>query len=374
MCMEKYYLNRIDRLELAFVRDGVFEKSLLSKSDDALIVPSFNAATSWDEPDKYVYKPDETDIVPEPPDWLPPIDNSHIEDWLRSPFEDNEEEVSKGFRIGDWWIIRDLTPFANSPYKHNYRVIKLEGYVPLGYIYFQTYLLNRDNIYLRISNQTLYSENLWTLIQKFITDFSLQMRYVSKLDIAIDSHIDIGSGIYDAMKNDHSITWLVNGRKILNRDETIKELFWVMSGSLNDPSKNKAMYIKQQQGPSQVSYNKTIEISDSNAKMYQIKKEDGLWSHNDYIYRNEIRLDRMCIIKYIERAKINDMQLFRLIRDENYRDELYKDITQRMIRWWKDGKLKTILDLVTEPEKESTSSQSLHLSASFVNDIASSKK
>lgn len=82
----------------------------------------------------------------------------------------------------------------------------------------------------------------------------------------------------------------------------------------------------------------------------------------------------MCIIKYIERAKINDMQLFRLIRDENYRDELFKDITQRMIRWWKDGKLKTILDLVTEPEKESTSSQSLHLSASFVNDIASSKK
>lgn len=379
--MKRNYENRIDRLELAFVRDGLFETSLEKQNDDVLnIPPLLPISPEWElEYDVYIPTGDET--IPEPPDWLPPLDDDDALAWLSSSegrIEDDEKTETRGFQIGDWWFIKDDTPFMNSPYKHNYRVIKLDGYVTLGHIYYQTYLLNRDYIYLRINNKCLYSEGVWTLIQKFRTDFSLRLHYVSKLDLAIDSTVDVGNILYGKMRNDPSIIWVVNGRKIHDRDTTIKNLFWVASGTLNDPTKNKSLYVKQEQGFTQVSYDKTLEISESSGKRYQIdtSREPELWSTDGYVFRNEIRLDRMCIIKYINYRGINDEEFFDLIQSAEYRAAMFSYLTQRMIRWWEDGKLTNISDLILLDQNNYWISDDPHddkhipLPASLVNDAA----
>lgn len=355
--MRKNIENRIDRLELAFVRDGVFETSLNSQTDDVLYVPSSPCDFSGWEPEDHIFIPSENNIIPEPPDWLPPQDDNDAQAWLSSSMDNKDEEgqiESKGFRIGDWWLIRDDTPFKNSPYKHNYRVMQLDGYTTLGFVYYQTYLLNRDFIYLRISNKCLYSEDVWQLIQKFITDFSLQFQYVSKLDIAIDSKVDVGNILYNNMKDDPSITWVVNGRKVHDRDATMEQIFWLASGSLNDPIKNKSLYIKQEQGLSQVAYDKTLEINERSGKRYQIvnNSEPELWSNDELIYRNEIRLDRMCIIKYLNNRGITDNELFNLIQSAEYRYSMFELLTQRLIRWRKNGRLTNIAELVSQDHSD----------------------
>ena len=379
--MKRNHENRIDRLELAFIRNGVFETSLERQNDDVLTIPTTCSCPVW-EPEDDIYIPTGEEIIPEPPDWLPPFDDNDALAWLspiRGENDDEAETATGGFRIGDWWFIRDDSPFRNSPYKHNYRVIKLDGYVTLGHVYYQTYLLNRDYIYLRLSNKCLYSGDVWTLIHKFRTDFSLQMRYVSKLDIAIDSAVDVGNTLYEKMRNDLSITWVVNGRKIYDRDASIKNLFWVASGTLNDPTKNKSLYVKQEQGFTQVSYDKTLEISESSGKRYQIdsSREPELWSTDGYIFRNEIRLDRMCIIKYIDNRGINDEELFDLIQSSQYRDAMFALLTQRLIRWWEKGKLTNIADLILKDRNDSVDGKDqqdgehILLPASLVNDTAS---
>ena len=383
--MMKHYRNSIDRLELAYKRNGRFESSLENGGDDeVLISPSDDVTEWWEDLDLFQFgiPPDDYEMpdLSNAPDYSEEDALADVEAWeqdkLMIPFtygrnKNGDKTELRGFCIGDWWFLRNDTPFKNSPYKYNYRVMTMRGGVTVGYIYYQTYLLNRDHIYLRVSNKLLYSEDVWEIIQQFTDDFHLDMRYVSKLDIAVDSPVNVSETIYTKMKDDPRITWIINGRKITDRDATLQRIFWNASGSLNDPIRNKTLNVKQEQGVTQVSYNKTTEICDKSGKFYQIDEIPELWSKDEYIYRNEVRLDRMCIIKYKDSHRMDDAQLYRYIQDEDNRDKMFTQISQRMIRWWEDGRLTNIPDRIFGGpngmhEQERPSEESTPISTSIV--------
>ena len=222
----------------------------------------------------------------------------------------------------------------------------------LGYIYYVTFLIRRNNIFLRLSNYALYHDKLWQLIRKFETDFHLQFEHVSKVDIALDSTLDTSIAVYNMMKEDYSIDWVINGHRIYDRDATIKELFWTNSGSLNNPDANRSLYVKQSEGLTLNCYDKTCEVSDKfNNKYYQIGDwyydEDNNLVEGDNIYRNETRLTRKSIINYTTGHHINDNQFLDMLQSPETLSEIFRNTSRKLIRWNKKGKSQDITTLIS---------------------------
>lgn len=318
--------NYLDRLEIAYERFPAFEQQLLS-------LPQ-----KWGPDTAY--------------GWVYHIDPSLAQAKADTPSSSSEDIIT----IGNWRFMPGGFVGPNSPYKYNYKVEVIDCPIGeldvFGYIYYETYLLKRDKIYLRLNNQLLYSDYYWDRIKAFERDFGLTFVCISKADIAIDSTIDTSKVVYKLMRWHREIDWVVNGRRITDRNKTIDKLFWANSGSLNDPDRNRSLYVKQAEGLTLNAYNKTIEIVDKSYKFYQTwdweLDDEGLLDYVEdvNIFRNEIRLGRKNIINYIESHGIDDNQFREIIKDPIGRFNVFRELVRQMIRWNDGGKSHDITTLI----------------------------
>lgn len=332
--MKQKSKNHIDCLEIAFERNSAVEQ-IFTGEPTGHYLSAEEAAEEWERS----------------------FDPARFAKAMESIAESEPEPVRVITEYKGWHIAEDKSPYTNSPYKYNFKVSKVDILADtcheFGYIYFETYLLQRDYIYLRVDNKQLYYYDLWKAIDKFMADFDLHLAYVSKLDIAIDSEIDTSKIIFSLMKRRKDITWILNGRKIQDRDKTIKQLFWVTSGSLNSPDANKTLYVTQKEGLKMVCYDKRQEIVDKDCrKFYQRYEEyessDGLLGLVESAnYRNEIRLNRKNIVTYMESHGLSDKQLFKLIRSEASRGLIFMTLSGAMLRWWDNGEIMSAYSLIT---------------------------
>lgn len=317
--------NYLDRLEIAYERFPAFEQQLLSYPQQ------------WGPDNAY--------------GWIYDIDPTVVR--AKSDTSPTENK----FTIGRWCFTRGEFVGPNSPYKFNFKVDIID--CPVGeiedfaFLYYETYLLKRDKIYLRLNNRVLYSDYYWDRIKAFERDFGLTFVNISKADIAIDSTIDTSKVIYRLMRWHPEIDWVVNGRRITDRDKTIDKLFWANSGSLNDPDANRSLYVKQAEGLTLNAYNKTIEIVDKSYKYYQTGDweygDDGLLDYveDEYIFRNEIRLVRKNIINYNDGHGLDDNQFREMMENPNGRFQVFVDLSRQMIRWTDGGKSHDISTLIS---------------------------
>ena len=353
----------IDKLELAYERNPEFESKLHGSPRQHGEYDAFGWALDIETTMTPITTTPSTRPAPTPPissDEPVILDNATADDIfdeiITLPFEelqgivqpipcDNDDADSVS--IGKWSFVRGKFIGPNTAYKYNYRV-EYDGMV-FGYLYYETYLLRREKIYLRLANYTLYNEGYWQLLRDFETDCGLKFVHISKADIALDTTVDTSKLVYAMMKGFKSIEWVVNGHRVLDRNATIQKLFWTTSGSLNDPDKNRTLYVTQTEGLELCCYDKTTEIDDKSLKFYQT----GDWDYDeddiiegDNIYRNEARLTRKNITNYLEGHHINDHQFRNLLQNMDTRLEIFRNLSRKMIRWNKDGRSQDILSLV----------------------------
>ena len=327
----------IDKLELAFERDPSFEKQLQVSNDQNDQDPSYGWAVDV-----------EGSLVPVP-------DDISFDDLLNGdyvPMVTGGGSSDNSITIGNWCFVRGSFPGPNTAYKHNYRVEHIEPngeFSILGHIYYQTYLLRRDKLYLRMANYALYDESFWELIQAFEHDFGLRFVHVSKVDIALDSPVNTSNVVYNLMKQDKSIDWVINGHRVMDRNKTVKKLFWTTSGSIENPDLNRSLYITQTEGLTLNCYDKTTEIEAKSNKYYQTGdwglENDGE-TESDAIYRSETRMSRKDVINYTESHSISDVQFRSELQNLETRFEIFRTLSRKLIRWNKDGRSRDITTLV----------------------------
>ena len=339
----------IDKLELAYQQNPEFTELLSPPKRDGE-----DNAFGWE---RDITEPFSPPIIPSYED-ADILDNDAVDDFLNSfvidgscdsgstPWEDT-------VTIGNWHFVRGKFPGTNTNYKYNFRVEHdtEDGDTSVfGFLYYVTYRRGREeNIYLSLANYKLYDEGFWQELRSFETDFGLSFVHVSKVDIALDGVVDTSKVIYNLMKRDKSIDWVINGHRIVDRNATIKKLFWILSGSLDNPDANRVLYIKQKEGLTINCYCKTIEIEDKSQKYYQIGDwevgENGILD-DDSIYRNEIRLTRKDIGHYIKLHGMDELQFRNSLEDKDCRFNCFREFCRKLIRWNRNGKSQDITTLV----------------------------
>ena len=104
-----------------------------------------------------------------------------------------------------------------------------------------------------------------------------------------------------------NVTTILNGKKILDRDEDRPEINYPASGSLNNQNKYQTVNIKQRnaikdknKGVTIQTYDKIAEIKNSSDKQYIME----YYGNPQRLYRTEVHLNAEDIKNYVERRNI----------------------------------------------------------------------
>lgn len=174
-------------------------------------------------------------------------------------------------------------------YCHNFAVYCSSMYV--GQLFFDTPNPNRPHIYLAVDNRILYT----CVGGLSYIEQALHLSYyrISKLDICLDSNINIINRFYRLLK-DESQTLIINNKVIRDRYNIIDKMIHYSTGSLKNIRRNKSFILKGNE-IELVAYNKQQEIDNSSQKEY-IKENLQM---DKKIYRLEVRFTNF---KQIQKA------------------------------------------------------------------------
>ena len=162
-----------------------------------------------------------------------------------------------------------------------------------------------------VDNQMLYTNlNGLGYIEQAL---NLNFFRISKLDICLDSNLNVIDRFYKLLKDDKQ-TIIINNKAIKDRQSIIDNIIHLSSGSLQSIRKIKSFVIKGNE-MELVGYNKSVEI-EKTGKDY-IKDNLGL---DKKIYRLEIRLKNYKLINNaLQYCNVNMEELYYHPFDENIR-------------------------------------------------------
>ena len=155
-------------------------------------------------------------------------------------------------------------------------------------------------VWISLNNETLYSDRFFFL-DYIATTLGLTMHNITTLDLAIDTPFCVYNKVWKNIR-EKSITTILNGKKITDRDEDRPEITRIISGSLNK-DKYKTLCIKQRnairdktKGITVVFYDKVAEINNISHKDYILKK----YNNPRKLYRTEVHLNNDDIKTFLE--------------------------------------------------------------------------
>ena len=163
----------------------------------------------------------------------------------------------------------------------------------------------KRKVWLTISNETLYSQDVYflTYIEQRL---GLTFHNGTTLDLALDTSFNIRKDVKMLLHN-KNVTTILNGKKILDRDEDRPEINYPASGSLNNQNKYQTVNIKQRnaikdknKGVTIQTYDKIAEIKNSSDKQYIME----YYGNPQRLYRTEVHLNAEDIKNYVERRNI----------------------------------------------------------------------
>ena len=163
----------------------------------------------------------------------------------------------------------------------------------------------KRKVWLTISNETLYSQDVYflTYIEQRL---GLTFHNGTTLDLALDTSFNISKDVKMLLHN-KNVTTILNGKKILDRDEDRPEINYPASGSLNNQNKYQTVNIKQRnaikdknKGVTIQTYDKIAEIKNSSDKQYIME----YYGNPHRLYRTEVHLNAEDIKNYVERRNI----------------------------------------------------------------------
>lgn len=199
-----------------------------------------------------------------------------------------------------------------------------------GKISYGTYNPYRNQLYINIDNKIFYKDDDILIGAISIIEQTLHLEYMalSKLDFALDVEKDIIKVFYNLIKKD-DITPIILNKKITDKDEEIKQLLHMATGTRSHPYLYKSFYIGNKEGGLTLAcYNKTKEIIDNGYKKEYIIKKDGF----KRIYRLEIRTIRHTLKDTLNKLFIDEEELYRRLFDKDFLMKIFIALLDRLIR------------------------------------------
>ena len=186
-------------------------------------------------------------------------------------------------------------------------------------------------VWVSLNNETLYSTDIYFL--DYITDrLGLIAHNITTLDLCLDTSFNVSSSVKQFIR-DKSITTILNGRRIVDREADRPEIVYVMSGNLNK-YKYLTLSIKQRnaikdksKGVTIITYDKKAEILNSSEKTYIL----DYYQRPRSLYRTEVHLNNEDIKAYLNRENKEFNPL--MIYDETILEDMYFHYLNSVIRF-----------------------------------------
>ena len=186
-------------------------------------------------------------------------------------------------------------------------------------------------IWVSVANSALYCNEKYYI--DYISDtLGLKLHNITTLDIAMDMTKNIGKTTKHLIRN-KQLTTILNGKKIIDRNEDRPEITYTYSGTLNK-DKYMTLNIKQKKaikdkskGTSLTAYDKRAEIINSSHKDYIME----LYGNPKKLHRLEVHLNNEDIKDYVntKRIEINLNTIFQ----PHFLYELYIYTLNSLIRF-----------------------------------------
>jgi hypothetical protein len=187
-------------------------------------------------------------------------------------------------------------------------------------------------VWMSLNNETLYTDDFHflTYIEQRL---GLEFHNVTSLDLCLDTPFII-SPLIKAYLHKKDVTTILNGKRIIDRDEDRAEISYTTSGSLNKQDKYKTVNIKQRnaikdktKGVTIQTYDKAAEISNASDKQYILEH----YGNPNRLYRTEVHLNAEDIKTYVERRGIEYTPL--LLSDEATLEDMFFHFLGSVIRF-----------------------------------------
>ena len=233
-------------------------------------------------------------------------------------------------------IVRKESSF----YENNFRILIKDidsnddvVYRDFGDLFFETYNIYRQNVYIMVSNKILYNDFLSALIPEIPEVLELTFIRISKLDIAMDFNFNVIRP-FNSLFKDEKLHLILNGKKVKTMQERLPNVLTLCTGSRKNPLKNRTPFIKNKNGSLEfTAYDKNKEIEESN-KTY-IQEKLGF----DKVYRFEVRAKNYHALKdtfnflISKNEVIDDLHLLCLLQDQRTLTELFELFVDRLFRF-----------------------------------------
>ena len=188
----------------------------------------------------------------------------------------------------------------------------------------------KPKAWITIDNMALYSQSIGYL--GYICEIlHLNVHNYTCIDLCKDTPFDISRTLYKLYRCKEN-TVILNGKRILDRDEDRPEISRSLSGSLNK-DKYQTINIKQRNatkdksaGASIKTYDKLAEIENSSNKRYILE----YYNNPSKLYRTEVHLNNAEIKEYLQTHNI-DLNPYML--DYSILEDMFFDYLNRIIRF-----------------------------------------
>lgn len=190
-------------------------------------------------------------------------------------------------------------------------------------------------VWITLSNDTLYCERFFFL-EYIASTLDLKLHNITTLDLALDTPFNATRTVWRYIRN-KSVTTILNGKKVLDRDEDRPEISRTISGSLNK-DKYVTLNVKQRnaikdksKGVTVISYDKIAEIKNGSGKEYILYK----YNNPKRLYRTEVHLNNEEIKSYMHNTD-KELSYFLLV-DNEFLEGLYFHYLNSVIRFKKEN-------------------------------------
>lgn len=195
-----------------------------------------------------------------------------------------------------------------------------------------THTNGNRKVWISLNNETLYTKDTYylTYIEQRL---GLTFHNATSLDLCLDTPFAI-SPLVMMYRGNKNITTILNGKRIIDRDEDRPEVRYDFSGSLNKWNKYKTIYFKQKnavkdktQGIVVTTYDKAAEIRNNSNKQYILEH----YGNPTKLYRTEVHLNSEDIKNYVERRGIQYTPL--IFFDEALLEDMFFHFIDSVIRF-----------------------------------------
>ncbi len=187
-------------------------------------------------------------------------------------------------------------------------------------------------LWLSLNNETLYTDD-WHFLTYIEQRLGLEFHNVTSLDLCLDTPFSVSPLVKTYLHN-KDVTTILNGKRIIDRDEDRPEISYTHSGSLNKQDKYKTVNIKQRNaitgksnGITVQTYDKVAEISNASDKQYILEH----YGNPARLYRTEVHLNAEDIKNYVERRGIQYTPL--ILFDEATLEDMFFHFLGSVIRF-----------------------------------------